>query len=234
LPSRSRHCCPGGWTLPGRAGRGPWTTTAWTFLTLGVGLGSWWAYRELGWGGWWFWDPTENASLMPWLAGTALIHALAATEKRGVFGNWSVLLAIATFSLSLLGTFLVRSGVLSSVHAFATDPLRGLFILAFLGVVIGGSLTLYALRAPRMTPGGSFGWFSRESLLLGNNVFLVAALGAVLLGTLYPLFVDALGLGKISVGPNTSTRYSCPWWRRCCSWSASVRWPDGNRRICRT
>jgi cytochrome c-type biogenesis protein CcmF len=179
----------------------PWTTTAWTFLTLGVALGSWWAYRELGWGGWWFWDPTENASLMPWLAGTALIHALAATEKRGVFGNWSVLLAIATFSLSLLGTFLVRSGVLSSVHAFATDPTRGLFILTFLGLVIGGSLTLYALRAPRMMGGGSFGWFSRESLLLANNVFLVAALGAVLLGTLYPLFLDALGLGKISVGP---------------------------------
>jgi len=179
----------------------PWTTTAWTFLTLGVGLGSWWAYRELGWGGWWFWDPTENASLMPWLAGTALIHALAATEKRGVFGNWTVLLAIATFSLSLLGTFLVRSGVLSSVHAFATDPTRGLFILVFLGLVIGGSLTLYALRAPRMMGGGSFGWFSRESLLLANNVFLIAALGAVLLGTLYPLFLDALGLGKISVGP---------------------------------
>lgn len=179
----------------------PWTTAAWTFLTLGVGLGSWWAYRELGWGGWWFWDPTENASLMPWLAGTALIHALAATEKRGVFGNWTVLLAIATFSLSLLGTFLVRSGVLSSVHAFATDPTRGLFILTFLGLVIGGSLTLYALRAPRMMGGGSFGWFSRESLLLANNVFLVAALGAVLLGTLYPLFLDALGLGKISVGP---------------------------------
>ena len=179
----------------------PWTTAAWTFLTLGVGLGSWWAYRELGWGGWWFWDPTENASLMPWLAGTALIHALAATEKRGVFGNWTVLLAIATFSLSLLGTFLVRSGVLSSVHAFATDPTRGLFILVFLGLVVGGSLTLYALRAPRMMGGGSFGWFSRESLLLANNVFLVAALGAVLLGTLYPLFLDALGLGKISVGP---------------------------------
>jgi cytochrome c-type biogenesis protein CcmF len=179
----------------------PWTTTAWVFLTLGVGLGSWWAYRELGWGGWWFWDPTENASLMPWLAGTALIHALAATEKRGVFGNWSVLLAIATFSLSLLGTFLVRSGVLSSVHAFATDPTRGLFILTFLALVVGGSLTLYALRAPRMIGGAAFGWFSRESLLLANNVFLVAALGAVLLGTLYPLFLDALGLGKISVGP---------------------------------
>ncbi|TVP77024.1 heme lyase CcmF/NrfE family subunit [Thioalkalivibrio sp.] len=179
----------------------PWTTTAWTFLTLGVALGSWWAYRELGWGGWWFWDPTENASLMPWLAGTALIHALAATEKRGVFSNWSVLLAIATFSLSLLGTFLVRSGVLSSVHAFAVDPTRGLFILVFLGLVIGGSMTLYALRAPRMVAGGSFAWFSRESLLLANNVFLIAALGAVLLGTLYPLFLDALGLGKISVGP---------------------------------
>jgi len=179
----------------------PWTTTAWAFLTLGIVLGSWWAYRELGWGGWWFWDPIENASLMPWLAGTALIHALAVTEKRGTFSHWTVLLAIATFSLSLLGTFLVRSGVLSSVHAFAVDPLRGLSILAFFGVVVGSSLVLYALRAPRGAPGGMFTWFSRESLLLANNVFLVAALGAVLLGTLYPLFVDALGLGKISVGP---------------------------------
>jgi cytochrome c-type biogenesis protein CcmF len=179
----------------------PWTTVAWAFLTLGIVLGSWWAYRELGWGGWWFWDPTENASFMPWLAGTALIHSLAVTEKRGAFKAWTVLLALIAFSLSLLGTFLVRSGVLSSVHAFATDPARGAFILGFLAVVIGGSLALYAWRAPKMITGGAFGWFSRESLLLANNVILVAALGAVLLGTLYPLFMDAMGLGKISVGP---------------------------------
>jgi cytochrome c-type biogenesis protein CcmF len=179
----------------------PWTTVAWVFLTIGITGGSWWAYNELGWGGWWFWDPTENASFMPWLAGTALIHSLAATEKRGVFKTWTALLAITAFSLSLLGTFLVRSGVLSSVHAFATDPTRGVFILGFLGTVIGGSLLLYAFRAPKMITGGSFSWFSRESLLLANNVVLVAALAAVLLGTLYPLFMDALGLGKISVGP---------------------------------
>ncbi|MFH1818315.1 MAG: heme lyase CcmF/NrfE family subunit [Pseudomonadota bacterium] len=179
----------------------PWTLAAWAFLTLGIALGSWWAYRELGWGGWWFWDPTENASFMPWLAGTALIHSLAATEKRGVFKAWTVLLALTTFSLSLLGTFLVRSGVLSSVHAFATDPARGAFILGFLFVVVGGSLALYAWRAPRIIAGGGYSGFSRESLLLANNVLLIAALGAVLLGTLYPLFVDALGLGKISVGP---------------------------------
>ena len=179
----------------------PWTTVAWMFLTLGIALGSWWAYYELGWGGWWFWDPTENASFMPWLAGTALVHSLAVTEKRGVFKTWTVLLAITAFSLSLLGTFLVRSGVLSSVHAFATDPGRGVFILAFLGVVIGGSLLLYAWRAPRLVSGGGFTWFSREALLLGNNVFLMAAMGTVLLGTLYPLFMDAMGLGKISVGP---------------------------------
>jgi cytochrome c-type biogenesis protein CcmF len=179
----------------------PWTTVAWAFLTLGIVLGSWWAYRELGWGGWWFWDPTENASFMPWLAGTALIHSLAVTEKRGAFKAWTVLLALIAFSLSLLGTFLVRSGVLSSVHAFATDPARGAFILGFLAVVIGGSLALYAWRAPKMITGGAFGWFSRESLLLANNVILVAALGSVLLGTLYPLFMDAMGLGKISVGP---------------------------------
>jgi cytochrome c-type biogenesis protein CcmF len=179
----------------------PWTTVAWLFLTLGIALGSWWAYYELGWGGWWFWDPTENASFMPWLAGTALIHSLAVTEKRGAFKSWTVLLAILAFSLSLLGTFLVRSGVLSSVHAFATDPGRGIFILAFLGVVIGGSLALYAWRAPRLMTGGGFNWFSREALLLGNNVLLLAALGSVLLGTLYPLFMDAMGFGKISVGP---------------------------------
>ncbi len=179
----------------------PWTTVAWMFLTLGIALGSWWAYYELGWGGWWSWDPTENASLMPWLAGTALIHSLAVTEKRGGFKGWTLLLAIATFSLSLLGTFLVRSGVLSSVHAFATDPGRGLYILALLGAVIGGSLFLYGWRAPRLGRGGNFAWVSRESLLLGNNVLLVAALGSVLLGTLYPLALDAFGLGKVSVGP---------------------------------
>jgi cytochrome c-type biogenesis protein CcmF len=179
----------------------PWTTVAWAFLTLGIVLGAWWAYRELGWGGWWFWDPTENASFMPWLAGTALIHSLAVTEKRGAFKAWTVLLALIAFSLSLLGTFLVRSGVLSSVHAFATDPARGSFILGFLAVVIGGSLILYAWRAPRMITGGAFTWFSREALLLANNVILLAAMGSVLLGTLYPLFMDAMGMGKISVGP---------------------------------
>lgn len=179
----------------------PWTTVAWAFLTLGIVLGSWWAYRELGWGGWWFWDPTENASFMPWIAGTALLHSLAVTEKRGAFKAWTVLLALTAFSLSLLGTFLVRSGVLSSVHAFATDPARGAFILGFLAVVIGGSLVLYAWRAPKMITGSGFTWFSRESLLLANNVILIAALGSVLLGTLYPLFIDAMRLGKISVGP---------------------------------
>ena len=179
----------------------PWTTVAWCFLTIGVAMGSGWAYYELGWGGWWFWDPVENASFMPWLAGTALIHSLAVTDKRGGFKAWSVLLAILAFSLSLLGTFLVRSGVLTSVHAFATDPKRGLFILVFLAVVIGGSLMLYAWRAPRVGLGGGFSIVSREGMLLANNVLLVAALGSVLLGTLYPLFLDALDLGKISVGP---------------------------------
>jgi cytochrome c-type biogenesis protein CcmF len=179
----------------------PWTTAAWCFLTLGIALGSWWAYYELGWGGWWFWDPVENASFMPWLVGTALIHSLAVTEKRGAFKSWTVLLAIMAFSLSLLGTFLVRSGVLSSVHAFATDPGRGLFILALLVVAIGGSLALYAWRAPKVGLGARFELVSRESMLLGNNVMLVVAMGTVLLGTLYPLLLDALGLGKISVGP---------------------------------
>jgi cytochrome c-type biogenesis protein CcmF len=179
----------------------PWTTVAWAFLSIGITLGSWWAYNELGWGGWWFWDPTENASFMPWLAGTALIHSLAVTEKRGAFKAWTVLLAITAFSLSLLGTFLVRSGVLSSVHAFATDPARGAFILGFLAVVIGGSLALFAWRAPKMLTGGAFAWFSREAMLLANNVILLAAMGSVLLGTLYPLLMDALGMGKISVGP---------------------------------
>ena len=178
----------------------PWATVAWLFLTLGVALGSFWAYYELGWGGWWFWDPVENASFMPWLVGTALIHSLAITEKRGAFRSWTVLLAISTFSLSLLGTFLVRSGVLTSVHAFATDPKRGVFILAFLVLVIGASLILFAWRAPRIGLGGSFELISRETALLTNNVLLVAACGAVMLGTLYPLALDALGLGKISVG----------------------------------
>jgi len=178
----------------------PWTTAAWVFLTLGIALGSWWAYYELGWGGWWFWDPVENASFMPWLVGTALIHSLTVTEKRGCFKNWTVLLAIGAFSLSLLGTFLVRSGVLTSVHAFATDPRRGVFILGFLAVVIGGSLTLFAWRAPKTSLGGAFSLISRETLLLLNNVILLVAAASVLLGTLYPLIVDALGLGKLSVG----------------------------------
>ncbi len=179
----------------------PWTTVAWMFLTIGIALGSWWAYYELGWGGWWFWDPVENASFMPWLVGTALIHSLAVTEKRGSFKSWTVLLAIMAFSLSLLGTFLVRSGVLSSVHAFATDPRRGIFILAFLVIVIGASLALYAWRAPKVGLGARFELISRETALLANNVLLVVAAGAVLLGTLYPLVLDALGVGKISVGP---------------------------------
>jgi cytochrome c-type biogenesis protein CcmF len=179
----------------------PWTTTAWMFLTLGIALGSWWAYYELGWGGWWFWDPVENASFMPWLVGTALIHSLAVTEKRGSFKSWTVLLAIFAFALSLLGTFLVRSGVLTSVHAFAVDPKRGIYILAFLTVVIGGSLALFAWRAHKVGLGGRFDVVSRESFLLTNNVLLVVAAGSVLLGTLYPLFIDALGMGKLSVGP---------------------------------
>jgi cytochrome c-type biogenesis protein CcmF len=179
----------------------PWTTVAWMFLTVGIALGSWWAYYELGWGGWWFWDPVENASFMPWLVGTALIHSLAVTEKRGGFKSWTVLLAIGAFSLSLLGTFLVRSGVLTSVHAFATDPKRGIFILTFLAFVIGGSLLLYAWRARQVGLGGKFELISRESLLLSNNVLLVVAAGSVLLGTLYPLIIDALGMGKLSVGP---------------------------------
>jgi cytochrome c-type biogenesis protein CcmF len=179
----------------------PWTTAAWCFLTAGIALGSWWAYRELGWGGWWFWDPVENASFMPWLVGTALMHSLAVTEKRGSFKAWTVLLAITAFSLSLLGTFLVRSGVLTSVHAFATDPARGVFILIFLCVVIGGSLALFAWRAAKVGLGESFDVVSREAALLINNVLLMVAAGAVMLGTLYPLFLDALGRGKISVGP---------------------------------
>ena len=179
----------------------PWTLVAWTFLTSGITLGSWWAYYELGWGGWWFWDPVENASFMPWLVATALIHSLAVTEKRGAFKAWTVLLAIFAFSLSLMGTFLVRSGVLTSVHAFATDPARGLFILVLLGIVIGGSLVLYGLRAPAVRDNARYELVSRENLLLLNNILLVTAAGSILLGTLYPLVVDALGVGKISVGP---------------------------------
>ncbi|MEH0168057.1 heme lyase CcmF/NrfE family subunit [Roseateles microcysteis] len=178
----------------------PWTTAAWVFLTLGIMLGSWWAYYELGWGGWWFWDPVENASFMPWLVGTALIHSLAVTEKRGAFKSWTVLMAILAFSLSLLGTFLVRSGVLSSVHAFASDPKRGLFILAFLGVTVGGALALYGWRSGKVGLGARFELLSRETALLANNVLLLVATAAVLLGTLYPLVLDGLGLGKISVG----------------------------------
>jgi cytochrome c-type biogenesis protein CcmF len=179
----------------------PWTLAAWMFLTVGIALGSWWAYYELGWGGYWFWDPVENASFMPWLAGTALIHSLAVTETRGLFKSWTLLLAIFAFSLSLLGTFLVRSGVLISVHAFASDPKRGIFILAFLVVCIGGALSLYAWRAAKFKSNVGFEIVSRESFLLLNNVLLVAAAGLILLGTLYPLFLDALNLGKISVGP---------------------------------
>jgi cytochrome c-type biogenesis protein CcmF len=179
----------------------PWTTVAWMFLTLGIALGSGWAYYELGWGGWWFWDPVENASFMPWLVGTALIHSLAVTEKRGSFRSWTVLLAIIAFGLSLLGTFLVRSGVLTSVHAFAVDPKRGIFILGLFTLFIGGALVLYAWRTSRIGLGGDFAPVSRESFLLANNVLLVAAAGSVFLGTLYPLMADALGVGKLSVGP---------------------------------
>jgi cytochrome c-type biogenesis protein CcmF len=179
----------------------PWTHVAWAFLTIGIALGSWWAYYELGWGGWWFWDPVENASFMPWLVGTALIHSQAVTEKRGTFRNWTLILAISTFSLCLLGTFLVRSGVLTSVHAFASDPTRGVFILAYLFVVVGGSLLLFAIRAPAMVQGSNFSGLSRETLLLINNLLLVVICAMVLTGTLYPLLLDALDAGKISVGP---------------------------------
>ncbi|CAB3726490.1 Cytochrome c-type biogenesis protein CcmF [Achromobacter deleyi] len=179
----------------------PWTLAAWTFLTLGILLGSAWAYYVLGWGGWWFWDPVENASFMPWLAGTALIHSLIVTERRGAFRSWTVLLAICTFSLSILGTFLVRSGVLTSVHAFAVDPGRGLYILGFMTVIVGGSLALYAWRAPKVGLGGGFALLSRESLLLSNNVVLTVAAASVLLGTLYPVVLDVLDWGKISIGP---------------------------------
>jgi cytochrome c-type biogenesis protein CcmF len=179
----------------------PWVVAAWVFLTAGIALGSWWAYYELGWGGWWFWDPVENASFMPWLVGTALIHSLAVTEKRGTFKNWTVLLSIFVFSLSLLGTFIVRSGVLTSVHSFAADPTRGSFILFLLAIAVGGSLTLYAFRANKVATFSRFALYSRETALLICNIVLVIAATTVLLGTLYPLFVDAMGLGKISVGP---------------------------------
>src|SRR5918994_1951590 len=179
----------------------PWTTVAWMLLTGGIALGSWWAYYELGWGGWWFWDPVENASFMPWLIGTALIHSLAVTEKRGLFKSWTLLLSIAAFSLSLLGTFLVRSGVIESVHAFASDPARGLFILAFLVICIGGALVLYAWRASLFTSQAGFAPISRESFLLMNNVLLIAAMAVILLGTLYPIFLDAFDLRGVSVGP---------------------------------
>ncbi|ASP40972.1 heme lyase NrfEFG subunit NrfE [Bacterioplanes sanyensis] len=178
----------------------PWTTAAWIFLTMGIALGSWWAYYELGWGGWWFWDPVENASLMPWLVATALMHSLAVTEKRGLFKSWTVLLAIFAFSLSLLGTFLVRSGVLTSVHAFASDPERGVFILALLGICVCGSLLLYAIKAPTVASVGRYEWVSRESFLLMNNLVLLVSAFAILLGTLYPLVIDFMGLGKLSVG----------------------------------
>jgi len=179
----------------------PWVTVAWAFLTFGIALGSWWAYYELGWGGWWFWDAVENASFMPWLVATALIHSLAVTEKRGSFKSWTVLLAILAYSLSLMGTFLVRSGVITSVHSFASDPTRGLFILVMLAITVGAALALFAWRAPSVGLGARFSMLSRETMLLANNVLLVVATGAVMLGTLYPLILDALGLGKISVGP---------------------------------
>ncbi len=179
----------------------PWTTAAWCFLTIGIALGSWWAYYELGWGGFWFWDPVENASLMPWLAGTALLHSATVVEKRDTLKAWTVLLAIIAFSLSLMGTFIVRSGVLTSVHAFATDPTRGVFILALLAIAVGGALILFAYRAPALAPGGLFAPISREGSLVLNNLLLATACATVFLGTLYPLFVDVLELGKVSVGP---------------------------------
>ena len=179
----------------------PWINLAWMFLTLGITLGSWWAYYELGWGGWWFWDPVENASFMPWLVATALMHSISATEKRGVFRSWTLLLAIFAFSLSLLGTFLVRSGVLTSVHAFASDPERGVFILVFLAMVVGGSLLLFALRGPAMQKVANYSGWSREVMLLINNILLVSSMTMILIGTLYPLLADVLDLGKISVGP---------------------------------
>ena len=179
----------------------PWTLLAWLFLTAGIALGSWWAYYELGWGGWWYWDPVENASFMPWLVGTALLHSAIVVEKRDALKSWTILLAILTFSLSLIGTFLVRSGVLTSVHAFATDPERGVFILLLLVIAIGGSLALYAWRAPQLQSGGLFQPISREGGLVLNNLLLTTSAATVFLGTLYPLFLEAFGGGKVSVGP---------------------------------
>ena len=211
----------------------PWTLVAWAFLGIGIVLGSWWAYYELGWGGWWFWDPVENASFMPWLVGTALIHSLAVTEKRGVFKSWTVLLAIAAFSLSLLGTFLVRSGVLTSVHAFATDPERGVFILGFLLAVVGSSLTLFALRAPVVKSQVGFALWSRETLLLVNNLILVVATATILLGTLYPLLLDALSGAKLSVGPPYFNALFMPLMALlmlALAVGVLVRWKDSPRR----
>jgi cytochrome c-type biogenesis protein CcmF len=188
----------------------PWSLASWCFLTIGIAMGSWWAYYTLGWGGWWFWDPVENASFMPWLVGTALIHSAIVVEKRDTLKSWTVLLAIVTFSLSLVGTFLVRSGVLSSVHAFAVDPLRGSFILVLLIVAIGGSLTLYAMRAPALKGGGLFAPVSREGALLLNNLLLATCAATVFLGTLYPLFLDAVGGAKVSVGPPFFNRTFVP------------------------
>ena len=208
----------------------PWTVMAWAFLACGIALGSWWAYYELGWGGFWSWDPVENASFMPWLAGTALIHSLIVTEKRGLFKGWTLLLALAAFSLSLLGTFLVRSGVLISVHSFAADPTRGIFILAFLAMVIGGALPLYALRAPRMQSTAGFELISRESFLLFNNILLAIAAVVVLAGTLAPQVAQTLNLGTLSVGravfqSRASWCRCCRCWR-CCVW-ASMRIGSG-------
>jgi cytochrome c-type biogenesis protein CcmF len=205
----------------------PWINVAWVFLTLGITLGSWWAYYELGWGGWWFWDPVENASFMPWLVATALMHSVAATEKRGVFRSWTLLLAIFAFSLSLLGTFLVRSGVLTSVHAFASDPERGLFILIFLSLVIGASLLLFALRGPAINSKSAYTGAAREVMILTNNLILVAAMAMILIGTLYPLVADALQLGKISVGPPYFNFFFVPLslvLMACLGIAASSRW----------
>src|SRR5690554_1411547 len=212
----------------------PWTNLAWAFLTVGIALGSWWAYYELGWGGWWFWDPVENASLLPWLTGTALMHSLAVTEKRGSFKSWTLLLAITTFSLSLLGTFLVRSGVLTSVHAFANDPSRGFFILMLLGITVGLSLLVFGLRAPRVSHKVSFGWLSRDALLLINNIMLVIITVTVLMGTVYPLLLDALDLGKISVGPPYFNALFVPLTLIMCVFMGLgpvARWKDTNSNL---
>ena len=212
----------------------PWTNIAWGFLSLGIMLGSWWAYYELGWGGWWFWDPVENASFMPWLAGTALMHSIAATEKRGVFRSWTLLLAILTFSLSLLGTFLVRSGILTSVHAFASDPERGIFILIFLGIVVGGSLLLFALRGPTMRSATTYSGWSRETMLLINNVFLVSSMAMILIGTLYPLLADVLDMGKISVGPPYFNIFFVPLMSGlmiCLGFAGFTRWKNTEGRV---